>query len=59
MLCCRSNWQDYIIEAAEPALTKAKPVRWMIVALTGLGAFVFSILMAIFLEKFKTVKENA
>jgi len=49
----------YIIENATPALTKAKPVRWMIVALTGLGAFVFSVLMSILLEKFKLVKENA
>ncbi|MCP4123054.1 MAG: hypothetical protein GY751_14980 [Bacteroidetes bacterium] len=49
----------YIIESAAPALAKAKPVRWMIVALTGLGAFVFSVLISILLEKFKLVKENA
>jgi uncharacterized protein involved in exopolysaccharide biosynthesis len=49
----------YIIESAAPALVKAKPVRWMIVVLTAIGAFIFAVLLAIFLEKFKTVKANA
>lgn len=49
----------YLIETATPALTKSKPVRWMIVAFTGLGAFAFSVLLAIILEKFKEVKANA
>lgn len=49
----------YIIESAAPALVKAKPVRWMIVVFTTLGAFIFAVLLAIVLEKFKTVKENA
>lgn len=49
----------YVIEAATPALVKAKPVRWMIVVMTGLGAFSFAALMAILLEKFKTVKAIA
>ncbi|MEZ5006787.1 MAG: hypothetical protein R2728_11420 [Chitinophagales bacterium] len=48
----------YLIETAAPALTKSKPVRWMIVAFTGLGAFAFSVLLAIILEKFKEVKAN-
>lgn len=49
----------YLIETAEPALTKSKPVRWMICAFTAIGAFVFSVLLAIFLEKFKEVQANA
>ena len=49
----------YIIESAAPALVKSKPVRWMIVAFSAIGAFIFSVLLAIFLEKFKTVKANA
>jgi len=49
----------YIIEAAQPALTKSKPVRWMICAFAAIGSFVFSVLLAIFLEKFKEVKANA
>lgn len=49
----------YIIESAQPALTKSKPVRWMICAFAALGAFAFSVLLAIFLEKFKEVKANA
>lgn len=49
----------YLVETASPALTKSKPVRWMIVALTGLASFFISILLAIFLEKFKEIKENA
>ncbi len=49
----------YIIETAQPALTKSKPVRWMICAFAAIGSFVFSVLLAIFLEKFKEVKANA
>ncbi len=48
----------YLIESAVPALTKSKPVRWQIVALTALGALVFSVLLSIVLEKFNEVKAN-
>lgn len=49
----------YLIESAVPALMKSKPVRWMIVVFTMLGAVVFSVLMAIVLEKFGEVRAKS
>ncbi|NIR95503.1 MAG: hypothetical protein GWO08_18220, partial [Gammaproteobacteria bacterium] len=49
----------YIIEAATPALMKSRPVRWMIVAFTVIGAFLFSALAAVLLENFKHIKTAA
>jgi hypothetical protein len=52
-------YDQYKIESAQPALTKSKPVRWMICAFAAIGSFVFAVLLVIFLEKFKEVKANA
>ncbi len=48
--------QKYIVESAQPAEKKSYPVRWLIVVMSTLGAFVFSIVMAISLDLFKEFK---
>ncbi len=48
----------YIVEKAEPAEKKAKPVRWLIVSLSTLSSFIFAILFVAFADFFKTFKEK-
>ncbi|NPA67627.1 MAG: hypothetical protein GXO50_03360 [Chlorobi bacterium] len=48
----------YIVEKAEPAEKKSKPVRWLIVVLTTLSSFVFAVLFVAFADFFKNFKEK-
>ncbi|MCB0507678.1 MAG: hypothetical protein KDD21_05200 [Bacteroidetes bacterium] len=43
----------YIVEQATPAIKKTKPVRWMLVLGTAIGAFVLAALLAILLDLYK------
>ncbi len=46
--------QKYVVESAHPAEKKSYPVRWLIVVTSTLGAFAFSIFVAITLNLYKT-----
>lgn len=46
----------YIIEEAKPAEKKAKPVRWIIVSMSTIAIFIFSIMLVAFLDFFKKIK---
>lgn len=48
----------YIINEAFPAEKKSKPVRWLIVVMSTIATFVFSILMVAFMDFFKKFKER-
>ncbi|HMX59398.1 MAG TPA: Wzz/FepE/Etk N-terminal domain-containing protein [Chitinophagales bacterium] len=43
----------YTVEAATPAVKKTKPVRWMIVVITALAAFLSASLFALLIELYK------
>lgn len=46
----------HVLEQAFPADKKSKPVRWLVVASTMFGVFVFSILGALAVEQIKTIR---
>ena len=48
----------YIINKAIPAEKKSKPVRWLIVSLSTISTFLFSILIIAFLNFYKEFKEK-
>jgi len=47
-----------ILEQAYPAEKKSRPTRWIIVALSTVGAFVFALLMAVLLEQYVYLKNE-
>ncbi len=49
----------YIVEKAEPAEKKSKPVRWLIVTLSTLSSFIFAVLFVAFADFFKNFKAKA
>jgi len=48
----------YIVNEAFPAEKKSKPVRWLIVVMSTIATFVFSILFVAFADFFKKFKER-
>ena len=48
----------FIINEAIPAEKKSKPVRWLIVVMSTIATFVFSILIVAFMDFFKKFKEK-
>ncbi len=48
----------FIVNKAEPAEKKAKPVRWLIVSISTLSIFIFAILLVAFLDFFKNFKNK-
>lgn len=46
----------YIVNEAFPSEKKAKPVRWIIVSMSTIAVFIFSILLVAFLDFFKKFK---
>jgi uncharacterized protein involved in exopolysaccharide biosynthesis len=48
----------YIVNRAEPAEKKAKPVRWLIVSMSTLSAFLFALLLVAFLSFFDDFKKK-
>jgi uncharacterized protein involved in exopolysaccharide biosynthesis len=48
----------YIVNEAFPAEKKSKPVRWLIVSMSTLSAFVFSLFLVGFLDFFKKFKQQ-
>jgi uncharacterized protein involved in exopolysaccharide biosynthesis len=49
----------FIVEKAYPSEKKAYPVRWMIVAVATISAFLFAIIMLLILEKIKELRREA
>lgn len=49
----------YTVEQATPAVKKTKPVRWMIVLGTAIGAFIVSIFIALLIESYKNATQQA
>jgi len=50
--------QKFIVDIAYPAEKKTYPVRWMIVVISTLASFFFSIILIIMLENFSKFKKN-
>lgn len=50
--------QKYVVEEAQPAEKKSYPVRWLIVVASTLSAFAFSIILAILLDLFKSLRKR-
>ncbi len=48
----------FIVDHAFPADKKTYPVRWLIVVMSTMSAFVFSIFLVIFLDKVKELREG-
>ncbi len=48
----------YVVNSAKPAEKKSKPVRWLIVVMSTIATFVFSILMVAFMDFFRKFKEK-
>jgi uncharacterized protein involved in exopolysaccharide biosynthesis len=48
----------YVVNPAEVSEKKAKPVRWLIVVISTISGFIFSIFMLMFFEQFKLIKES-
>lgn len=48
----------FIIQEAQPAIKKSKPVRWIIVVASTLAAFFISMLGSIFIEKYKELRHE-
>ncbi|MCF6366735.1 MAG: Wzz/FepE/Etk N-terminal domain-containing protein [Bacteroidales bacterium] len=48
----------FIVDKAFPAEKKSKPVRWLIVVMSTIATFVFSILIVAFTDFFKKFKEK-
>ncbi len=48
----------YVVNPAEVSEKKAKPVRWLIVVISTVTGFIFSIFILLFLEQFKIIREK-
>ena len=48
----------YVVNPAEVSEKKARPVRWLIVVVSTISGFIFSIFMLMFFEQFKLIKEK-
>ncbi len=48
----------YVVNPAEVSEKKAKPVRWLIVVISTISGFIFSVFMLMFFEQFKIIKEK-
>jgi len=45
--------RKFLVAKAYPAEKKAYPVRWLICAVSTISAFVFAVLMMLFIERYK------
>ena len=50
--------QKFKVEDAYPSEKKAYPIRWMIVAVATISAFLFSIILLLVMEKIKELSQN-
>lgn len=48
----------YVVNPAEVSEKKARPVRWLIVVISTVSGFIFSVFLLMFLEQFKMIKEK-
>lgn len=51
--------QKFPVEYATPAEKKSYPIRWLIVAVSTLGTFLFAAILILFLERLKQIRQQA
>jgi uncharacterized protein involved in exopolysaccharide biosynthesis len=49
----------FIVNSAKPAEKKTYPVRWLIVAISMIGAFLFAIVLLVIIENYQRIKASS